>query len=53
MVIALLELIGLKIPLKYLVLDGHFGNNNSLCMARQAGLNVKDKSLQLGQHEIG
>lgn len=43
MVIALLELIGLKIPLKYLVLDGHFGNNNSLCMAQQTGLKIISK----------
>lgn len=43
MVIALLELIGFKIPLKYLVLDGHFGNNNGLCMAQQAGLYIISK----------
>jgi putative transposase len=43
MVIALLKLIGLKIPLKYLILDGHFGNNNGLCMAQQTGLNIISK----------
>lgn len=43
MVIGLLELIALKIPLAYLVLDGHFGNNNGLCMAQQAGLYLISK----------
>jgi putative transposase len=43
MVIGLLELIALKIPLKYLVLDGHFGNNNGLCMAQQTGMHIISK----------
>lgn len=43
MVIGLLELIALKISLKYLVLDGHFGNNNGLCMAQQTGMHIISK----------
>jgi putative transposase len=43
MLISLLKLIALKIPLTYLVLDGHFGNNNGLCMARQVGLHIISK----------
>lgn len=43
MVMSLLKLIAAKISLKYLVMDGHFGNNNSLCMARQTGLHIISK----------
>jgi putative transposase len=43
MVVSLLDLIAQKIPLTYLLLDGHFGNNNGLCMARQTGLHIISK----------
>jgi putative transposase len=43
MVVSLLNLIAQKIPLTYLLLDGHFGNNNGLCMARQTGLHIISK----------
>jgi hypothetical protein len=40
---ALLALIGGLIPLKYLVLDGHFGNYPSARMVRQSGLHLISK----------
>jgi putative transposase len=43
MVQAQLQLIGGLIPLADLVLDGHFGNNNALQMARQCGLHLISK----------
>lgn len=43
MVQAQLQLIGGLIPLNYLVLDGHFGNNHALQMARQCGLQLISK----------
>jgi putative transposase len=39
----LLELIGKVLPIKYLVLDGHFGNFPSATMATQAGLQLISK----------
>ena len=38
-----LMLINGRIPIKYLVLDGHFGNNNALQMTRQCGLHLLSK----------
>jgi hypothetical protein len=38
MIIALLALLRGLIPLSYLVLDGHFGNNHALQMSQQVGL---------------
>lgn len=43
MVNSLFELVANFIPLKYLVLDGHFGNNNALQMARQINLHIISK----------
>lgn len=43
MVTALLALIGRVVPLTYLVLDGHFGNNASLQMVRQCDLHLISK----------
>ena len=43
MVKALLHLIGDVIPLCYLVLDGHFGNNNALQMTLQCGVHLISK----------
>jgi putative transposase len=43
MISALFELIGVTIPLTYLVLDGHFGNNYALQMSRQLGLHLISK----------
>lgn len=43
MVDELLKLICGILPLQYLVLDGHFGNNNALCMARQNKLHIISK----------
>jgi hypothetical protein len=43
MVEALLKRMGGFLPLTYLVLDGHFGNNNALHMARQCGLHLISK----------
>ena len=43
MVTKQLALINGKIPLTYLVLDGHFGNNNALQMTRQCGLHLISK----------
>ena len=40
---ALLQLIAGVVPLTYLVLDGHFGNNNALQMARQSHLHLISK----------
>ena len=36
----LFQLIANFIPLTYLALDGHFGNNNALQMARQVNLHI-------------
>jgi putative transposase len=36
MVVAQLKLMTALMPLTYLALDGHFGNNNALCMACSA-----------------
>jgi len=38
-----LEIINDMISVKYLVLDGHFGNNNALQMTRQCGLHLISK----------
>ena len=43
MVNTLLKLIAGFLPLKYLLLDGHFGNNHALQMARQCGLQLISK----------
>ena len=43
MVLKLLLLINGHLPLSYLVLDGHFGNNNALQMTRQCGLHLISK----------
>jgi len=43
MLLALLARIGKLLPLTYLVLDGHFGNNNALQMTRQSGLHLISK----------
>ncbi len=43
MVLKLLLLINGSISLTYLVLDGHFGNNNALQMTRQCGLQLISK----------
>jgi putative transposase len=43
MVTALLALIGRVVPLTYLVLDGHFGTNTALQMARQCDLHLISK----------
>ena len=43
MIEAVLQLIAGFIPLTYLVLDGHFGNNNALQMARQNTLHLISK----------
>src|SRR2546425_11387633 len=40
---ALLKLIAGCIRLTYVVLDGHFGNNNALQMARQSALHLISK----------
>jgi putative transposase len=40
---SLLQLIAGVVPLTYLVLDGHFGNNNALQMARQSTLHLISK----------
>ena len=42
-ILALLSLIGGLLPIRYLVLDGHFGNNNALQMARQCNLQLISK----------
>jgi putative transposase len=43
MVLKLLLLINGHLPLTYLVLDGHFGNNNALQMTRQCDLQLISK----------
>jgi IS4 transposase len=43
MVQKLLRLIGSTFPLRYLVMDGKFGNNNALQMTRQCGLHLISK----------
>jgi putative transposase len=43
MVLKLLILINGVIPITYMVLDGHFGNNNALQMVRQCGLQIITK----------
>jgi putative transposase len=43
MIKSLFELLAKFIPLTYLVLDGHFGNNNALQMARQVNLHIISK----------
>ena len=43
MIEALLILIGTRIPLQYLLLDGHFGHNNAMQMARQLNLHLISK----------
>jgi IS4 transposase len=43
MINKLFELIANFIPLTYLVLDGHFGNNNALQMANQVKLHIISK----------
>ena len=43
MVKQLIALVGDCFPLNYLVLDGHFGNNNALQMTRQCGLHLISK----------
>ena len=43
MINSLFKLLGDFIPLIYLVLDGHFGNNNALQMARLVNLHIISK----------
>ncbi len=43
MIDKLLRLVGSTLPLTYLLLDGKFGNNNALQMARQCGLHLVSK----------
>jgi hypothetical protein len=43
MVQKLLQLIGLTLPLRFLVMDGKFGHNNALQMTRQCGLHLISK----------
>jgi putative transposase len=43
MIKSLFKLLAKFIPLTYLVLDGHFGNNNALQMARQVKLHIISK----------
>lgn len=43
MILQLLERIGALLPLTYLVLDGHFGNNAALVMAQQCKLDLISK----------
>ncbi len=43
MIDALLSLIGGRIPLTYVLLDGHFGNNNTLQMVSQLNLHLISK----------
>ncbi len=43
MINELFKLVANFIPLTYLVLDGHFGNNNALQMARQVNLHIISK----------
>lgn len=46
MVLKQVDLINGDIPLTYLALDGHFGNNNALQMTRQCGLHLISKLRQ-------
>jgi putative transposase len=43
MISSLFKLLANFIPLTYLVVDGHFGNNNALQMARQVNLHIISK----------
>ena len=43
MVKQLQSLVGKFLPLSYLLLDGHFGNNNALQMVRQCGVHLISK----------
>ncbi|QHG15678.1 transposase [Nostoc sp. ATCC 53789] len=43
MINSLFKLLAGFVPLTYLVLDGHFGNNNALQMARQVNLHIISK----------
>lgn len=43
LILQLLERIGALLPLTYLVLDGHFGNNAALLMAQQCKLHLISK----------
>lgn len=43
MIKSLFNLLGGLMPLTYLVLDGHFGNNNAVQMARQVKLHIISK----------
>jgi hypothetical protein len=43
MIDKLVKLIANFLPLTYLLLDGHFGNNNALQMARQTNLHIISK----------
>ena len=43
MIQPVLQLIKGLLPLRYLLLDGHFGHNNALTMTRQAGLHLISK----------
>lgn len=43
MINSLFKLVADFIPLMYLVVDGHFGNNNALQMARQVNLHIISK----------
>ena len=43
MINSLFKLLGDFIPLTYLVLDGHFGNNNALQIVRQVNLHIISK----------
>jgi putative transposase len=42
-ILALLSLIGGLLPIRYILLDGQFGNNNALQMARQCNLHLISK----------
>jgi putative transposase len=42
-ILALLSLIAGLLPIRYLVLDGHFGNNHAMQMARQCNLHLISK----------
>ncbi|MEH2186597.1 MAG: transposase [Nostoc sp.] len=46
MISSLFKLLANFIPLTYLVVDGHFGNNNALQMARQVNLHIISKLRQ-------
>ena len=43
MMASLLNLIGAQVPRQYLLLDGHFGHNNAMQMARQLNLHLISK----------